>query len=400
MAAGAIGLIFRKFRKPLHGLVGLLRDKETTYYVGKMGSTAFSVQHFDYGSFRAKVLRFLEACRVGGEEPRYIFSQSVTIPTLYASAYACITRSLLRDVEPGLGLRWADYFDRFQNPADGLFYDPVIRCNSFHDLDWWGARHLALHMINAYAKIGRRPKHPFRFLEKYYDEETIYRWLDAHDWKSPNIGECDIDNKIMNIGSLLQYQRDTWQDRRAGESVEALQQYLLRKINAGTGMWGGFDEDDPVERSRMVQFAYHLLPLYFYDGIFDFDADKICSIVLRTQNSLGGFGVRLNSSACEDMDSLYVLVKLVPHVHNLRERIEEALGKGFEWLMRNQAADGGFVFRLNEPFVYGCNEMSSLKNRGAMMPTWFRTLCLAYLTNALGIPNEFVMHRCPGYEFP
>jgi hypothetical protein len=58
---------------------------------------------------------------------------------------------------------WVAYFNSFQNPSDGLFYDPVIRNEVFDDLDCWGARHLALHMICAYNDLDSRPSYPFFF---------------------------------------------------------------------------------------------------------------------------------------------------------------------------------------------------------------------------------------------
>ncbi|MFM6671549.1 MAG: hypothetical protein ACKPJO_15710, partial [Dolichospermum sp.] len=69
------------------------------------------------------------------------------------------------------------------------------------------------------------------------------------------------------------------------------------------------------------------------------------------------------------------------------------------WVLCNQVKDGGFVFRLYEPFSYGHKETSSTENQGAMLPTWFRILCLVYLLNYLKISNDFVITKCPGYEF-
>ena len=233
----------------------------------------------------------------------------------------------------------------------------------------------------------------------YYDADLIRKWLDAQEWRSAAIGNCDVDNRIMNIGCLLQYQRDNWADAAAGDAVDFLKRYLRARINPATGMWGGFDEHDPHERSRMVQFAYHLFCLYFHDGDFDFDHEKILRIVLHTQNRLGGWGVRLNSSACEDIDSIDILIRLAPHVPTLRPEIDAALSRTFLWVLHNKVTNGGFVFRLFEPFIYGHEATSSARNEGGMLPTWFRTLSLGYLTKHLSIPNGFIITRCPGYEY-
>jgi hypothetical protein len=313
-----------------------------------------------------------------------------------------MTYSLLKQLGHLSGAQkqdWREYFDSFQSPDDGLFYDPAVMNDIFPDTDWWGARHLALHLISAYTDLGGRPRYPFKFLSPYYGVGYIKGWLDAQEWQTASIGMGDIDNKIMNIGCLLQYQRDQWSDSAAGETVSYLKEYLLGRINPATGMWGGFDPCDPVQRSRMVQFAYHLFPLFFYDGYIDFDHDRIVELVLQTQNRIGGCGVRLNSSACEDIDSIDILVRLAPHVPDQRAKIDAALNRAFRWVLCNQGADGGFVFRLFDPFVYGHEATSSARDEGALLPTWFRTLSLAYMAEYLSVSDEFVIRRCPGYEF-
>ena len=95
---------------------------------------------------------------------------------------------------------WVDYFDTFQNENDGLFYDPVVMNDIYADTDWWGARHLALHMINAYTDLGARPKIPFRFLRKYYDTSTLESWLNELDWNGRSLGDGDQDNNDSLVG--------------------------------------------------------------------------------------------------------------------------------------------------------------------------------------------------------
>jgi prenyltransferase beta subunit len=347
------------------------------------------------------ILEFLNKHKVPGKEFEYRYSENTQQPTLYASVYACMTLSLLgrlNTMQDDQKLKWMEYFNSYQNRDDGLFYDPVVDSTLFRTADWWGARHLALHMISAYTDLGGRPKYQFRFLEKYYNDAQLKSWLDSFDWSKSITHDDDIDNKIMNIGCLLQYQRDIWSDEKAGSAVAYLQKYLMNKINPETGMWGRFDTHDPEQRSRMVQFAYHLFPLFFYDNIQIKHTDKIIQLVMATQNELGGFGVKLNSSACEDIDSIDILIRLSPLVPDRKKEIDAALKKALGWVLCNQVDDGGFVFRLNEPFVYGHPETSSKANQGAMFPTWFRTLCLAYIMNYLDISNEFIITRAPGYE--
>ena len=167
-------------------------------------------------------------------------------------------------------------------------------------------------------------------------------------------------------------------------------------------MWGGFDVSNPNQCSRMVQFAYHLFLIFFYDGFYGFDKETLVNHVLMTQNEYGGFGVSCNSSACEDIDSLDILIRFymtreIPVA--TQHEVNKAIIKNFVWVLVNQADDGGFVFRLNEPFVFGHKETSSSINEGAMLPTWFRTLCIGYIVKYLDINNDFVITSAPGYEF-
>lgn len=387
--------------RSLHGAVTAYRDwRAGRYAVRRMAEPA--VADFDFARLKAEVLRFVRSLRSDVSGVRYRYAASATRPTLYASAYACLTLSLLGELR-ALGdedrRSWIDHLDSLQSERDGLFYDPAVANELYADSDWWGARHLALHMINAYSDLGGRPHHPFSFLRDYYDLAKIDSWLDALDWSSKSIGAADVDNKIMNVGCLLQYQRDHWADSDADRAVDHLKRKLRARIDPRTGMWGGFDSADPHQRSRMVQFAYHLFPLYFYDRDFDFDHEQILGHVLRTQNRLGGFGVKLNSSACEDIDSIDLLIRFRPYASaKTVERIDASLRRALRWVLMNQMADGGFVFRLAEPFVYGSGETSSKSHEGALFPTWFRTLTIAYLARCFELEQDFVITPCPGYE--
>ncbi|MFM6528484.1 MAG: hypothetical protein ACKPIB_09330, partial [Dolichospermum sp.] len=159
-------------------------------------------------NWKDSILDFIETLRTDAIY-KYKYSLSSEQPTLYASAYVCMTFSLLgrlNDLSQQDKQSWIDYFDSFQCEKDGLFYDPILDSDFYRNTDWWGARHLALHMINAYTDLGEQPQYPFFFLKDYYDPKYIENWLSDFDWQSVIGMTDDIDNKIMNIGCLLQYQ--------------------------------------------------------------------------------------------------------------------------------------------------------------------------------------------------
>ena len=200
-------------------------------------------------------------------------------------------------------------------------------------------------------------------------------------------------------------------DAHAGCAVNALLEWLsTHHLNADTGLWGDLDNRDPVKRSHAAQAAYHWWPLFFYDARPVPCIERAMDSVLATQNARGGFGwgvhnpaCPLNSSACEDIDSIDPLIRMSRLNEYRRDDVHRALRRAAEWVLTNQAQEGGFVFVKDRAFEYGHPEMRSEAGQGAMFPTWFRTLSLALIGKALPdhalakVPWQFV--RCPGFQF-
>ena len=349
-----------------------------------------------------KLKEFIFEQKVGNCSFR--FSDSVNIENLYSSSYACMAISILNSDDNLLisADDWKYYFDNFQNEDDGLFYDKNIINDSFHDSDMWGARHLALHMCGAYNSINLKPKHEFLFIKKYYSRQEIVNLIESQNWESYDLYEGDFDNKIMNIGTILQYQRDFFCDQNAEKAIQTLKKELKNKINPKTGIWGPYiSGDTPRIRSRAIQFAYHLMPIFFYDSDLDeFDFNRIIKICLKTQNILGGYGVKLNSSACEDIDSIDILIRSYEHVHDdLKFKISESIDKALKWILFNQSKDGGFFFRFNEEMQHGHENLTSKKNRGEMFSSWFRLLSIAYIYRFTKKDLGLLLKNTNPYEF-
>jgi hypothetical protein len=335
----------------------------------------------------------------------YLYSKSSNKPTLYGTVYALMTKSILgidiiSNKEESISLE--EYLNSFQDPSSGLFIDPLIDSKFFRESNWWGSKHLAVHVCAIYTYFNLKPTYRFSFLDEYYSDSFIDEWLNRFDWNSQNIGDTDIDNEIMNVCSLMQFVRDRNlpDANKAKESLIYIKSKLLGYRNIHT-LWGGFDISDPAERSRMVQFAYHLLVIFAYDDDLGlFDSNLIIDICLMTQNKVGGFGVKLNSSACEDIDSIDLMIRFASMSDPERRiRIEQSLKKSLTWIYFNKDRYGGYKFKFGEPFIYGHKLVGSGILEGGLMPTWFRTLSLAYIYNFLNINNNFKLKRTPGYEF-
>lgn len=232
------------------------------------------------------------------------------------------------------------------------------------------------------------------YVQKYYDKQYLENWLNTINWNSNFNHNDDIDNKIMNIGTVLQFNRDYYNDKPASESIDFLLNYLNTKVNPETGMWGNYDVNNPIELSRCIQFAYHLYRLFFYDKKEIHYSARIIELILKNQNILGGFGEKIYTSACEDIDSIEFLIQLGNIENNT---VSDSLNKALKWILFNQNSDGGFVFRKNESIQYGHSLLSSSSNESNIFATWFRTLSLVKLINFLGIKNDFNNNKNMGY---
>jgi hypothetical protein len=359
------------------------------------------------------VSRFINAHTVSNGGPgQYRYSCTVTQPTLYSSCYASMASSLLgsldrlETVERGM---WATYLNKHQD-ADGLYRDPVIFDQGWYAGDplWCGRPHLTCHVITALACLGYTAARPIEWLNPWRNPDRLVKWLKERNWDQQISWSG---NEILNVGTLLQYTRDFQNDNLAGHAVDVLLDWLAtHHLQAETGMWGSMDLIDPFWRSHAVQAAYHWWLLFFYDRVPIPNIERAIDTVLAAQNPAGGFGWGVHnpenpyhSSACEDIDSIDPLCRMMQQTNYRRDDIQFALARAADWVLTNQMADGGFVFILDRPFEYGHAELSGEKDAGAMFPTWFRLLSLAFIARALPdhplaqIPWRFTC--CPGMQF-
>lgn len=354
--------------------------------------------YFDFDKYKSKVLDYSHSLNEGCLF-NYKYAKSTTTPTIYASMYVCLLESLFGNLsrkDEDYRLNWAKYFDSFQDSSDGFFYDKTINSPFYNQTDWWGKRHLVPHLIMAYTALGYKPKYPFYWVSEYYSKDAIDELMSEAAWDTAMMDDTDIDNKIMNIGVTLQYQRDFFNDDSARKSISYLKECLLSKINPDTGMWGVYNLEDPKEKARMIQFSYHLLRLFFYDGDVIEKPERLIDLIIESQNRYGGFAVNLNSGACADIDAIDPLIYLSKQIDYRHDDIEKVLRRAFIFILGNQNDDGGFVFLRDSEFDYGDQQTSSLKNESALFPTWFRTLSIAYICEFLDIKG-FNFVKSPGY---
>ena len=386
----------RALKTPHNALISIkLRRRLQTYGMRLIESG-------DINEIRERTLNYVESMRIK-KSPygQYKYSHTQKEPVLYASLYAALTRHLYRDLdEISVTQReeWIDYIRSYQTD-DGLFRDKVIENEIASTADWWGWRHLTLHVIMALTALDATVEKKFEILELFKNHKFVVEWLESRNWRND---PANVSNEIQNYATLLQYAQNFQGEKWAEDAVEWILDWLDEHQDSETGLWGN-RFDTPYFLSNGVQTGYHLWLLYVYDKRPIRYVDRIVDSVLRTQNSLGDFGVPPNSSACEDIDSIDPLIRLYFHTDYRREDIEKALEKTLPWVLTNINEDGGFVFRRLESFKYGHENMYSKAEESAMFPTWFRTLSLAYIGKVL--PNSMVgkfdwqILECPGHQF-
>jgi len=355
--------------------------------------------------FKDGVLRFVRSNYMG-LPGRYRYSECCTKPTLYSSSYAAMILSLFGEEFPDRE-EWVRWLCSFQE-EDGLFRDPVIYGQGWYkkDLLWCGRTHLTSHIVIALACMGAAAPKEMTFLKPWEDIDYLVSWLESRLWTC----EGDISqtgNEIMNVGGLLQYERDFHANDKASHAVAVILEWLsTHHVSRETGLWGeNANLEDPLQLSGCVQAAYHWWELFFYDGVEIPYAKEAAASILRTQNPLGGFGLGVHhpddpyvSSACEDIDSISPLARLYRMGLVRTDEVRLALLRGIDWEYSNQTPGGGLPFIRNKAFEYGHPQLLGSQSGGAMFPTWFRTLTIALASTALGDETlHYVL--CPGMQF-
>ncbi|MCX7825316.1 MAG: hypothetical protein N2689_07135 [Verrucomicrobiae bacterium] len=357
---------------------------------------------------RAKTLRYIENMRFrDGPFGRYRYAEDMPEPTLYSSTYAAMTRGLYRDLHTLTSAQrreWVAYLQSHQDD-DGLYRDPRIFGEGWYkdDPEWCGRRHLTCHVLTALTCLGAVAAKPLRMLEPFYEKAKLIAWLEARDWSKVDF----VGNEVLNLGTLLQYARDFQKEPRAAGAIRLMLDWLARHhLNPDTGLWGSIDVNEAKGISRAVMGAYHFWLLFFYDRAPIPYPDRAVDSVLRTENPKGGFGWGVHgpaSSACEDMDSIDPLARLLVLADYRRDDIRAALRRAEAHVLGMQNDDGGFVWTRGTAFSYGHPLMAAGKDASGMFPTWFRTLSLAYLGKALpdSAAGRFNWHfpNAPGIQF-
>jgi glycosyltransferase involved in cell wall biosynthesis len=349
---------------------------------------------------RSRSLDYVTSMRLtrSGEFMGYRYSNSTTKPVLYATLSVLLLKHLYgfhdehidEELELVLG---------FQSD-DGLFRDPTIACPQAETCEWWGWRHLTLHALMTLALYDKPARKEICCLELFKDKDRFREYLSSRDW---SVNVDNTSNELQNVGVMLQYARDYQNSQNAGALLGILFEVLDAHQDPITGLFGNRFET-PRELSLGVQAGYHFWLLYFYDNRPIHEVERIIDNVLKTQNILGGYGAQWNCSACEDIDSIDLLVRLSRLIDYRYNDIQASLQRALPAILHNLNGDGGWVFRRHEPLTMGHPQMFNAPNESNMFYTWFRTLGLAYCLSGLCEVPPYLQYkwnfcRAPGHQF-
>lgn len=346
------------------------------------------------------VLAYINSLRVG--KLGYKYGKNATKPVLYGLDYALLTRHLLgEDLPSGEKQEIASYIQSFQDD-DGLFKDPAIADGPVN-AEYWGWKHLTRFSFMALCALGKTVRKELLFLEPFYNSDFIVKWLNERDFST----DRQTDNaamEIYNYGTLLQYARDFHNTQKAKRPLEIIIEWLSEKQSPKHGFWGPEKWEDINEHSNLMMAAYHIGLLYFYEGLSLNYKERVIDNVLALQSKTGGFSGPHHplSSACQDIDAIYIMAQLTSSTDYLKSEIKLSLEKTIPCILSHQNSDGGFSFYKDEPFQYGSVQMYSGVNESGIFPTWFRTLSCAFVSQISSqVAPEFKWGflDCPGAQF-
>lgn len=360
----------------------------------------YAYDSFDFKKFNEHIISYVKNMQ-GKSFYEYKFSGLQEQADLYSSVYAAMIFGLFGEIKKmsiNEKKQWADYLLSHQR-EDGLFRDHKLNSPKSENCHYWGWHHLAPHMLIALDYLDSKPCYDFQIILNLFKNQSMDDWLKSRNWKRNYLA---VSNEIMNIGVLLQYSRDWFSNKRSDELIEEMELWLINnQWNPKSTLWGYKTTQSIFDLSKAIKTAYHILPIFYFDEKeYLLNTDLILDYTLKTQNILFGFGTSIDSDACEDMDSTYLLSVINSNNTIIIQEVEETLRNYFNWVFVNMNADWGFVFKRFKSFQYADQPLlSSLKNQSNMFATWFRTLSIAFACKRLKIKHRFQFSKVPGYQF-
>lgn len=286
----------------------------------------------------------------------------------------------LDTVTPDQKRNWAAYLNSWQDPTTGYFIGPELDTDELHSTKHsyeHVAQHLVAHVLPALSLLGEQTAYPLTFAHLFTDLEFLKAWLDARDWRDAWLEG----NNLLFVGQFLIHLRDVEKLPSAQDALELYFEWLDQQQDPATGLWGS---NAYCSNAAALYGGYHQLLVYYYENRFIRYPERLVDVALSLQHSDGGFKPGGGGGACEDTDAIDILVNMYKQINYKRPQIRHALRKACRHILKMQMPDGGFVYRLNEPFFHmGIQKTASAPNQSNLFSTWFRVHTLALISEVL-----------------
>jgi hypothetical protein len=300
--------------------------------------------------------------------------------TLYGTCYALLARFYLGNDEPLSG-RTRKFILDCQDPESGLLVGPELRDFSapagvLHDRE-----HLLFHLTCAALPVcqqfGLKLASSVRAAHAFCELNYLRDWLNRRNLKVAWFEG----NNILFVGQLLVYLRDEESHPGAQAALDAWFRWLDQHVDLNTGLWGTNGSCSAMEA---VYGGYHQLLVYYHENHPIRNLRGLVDTVLELQHPDGGFNPRGNGGACEDADSVDILVNLYKRTDHRRPEIRCALRQCLRHILALQNPDGGFPYNRDCPQSHmGIPGTEASRTQSTMFATWFRVHTLALMAEIL-----------------
>jgi hypothetical protein len=294
--------------------------------------------------------------------------------TLYGTCYSALAKDYLQS-NSDLSEQCRAYLVRHQDPESGLMIGPELQSyhpspSAVHDRE-----HLILHLTCAalptFQHFGLQPKYEIRAAHPFCELDFLNAWLDKRDLRSAWLEG----NNLLFVGQLLVYLRDVERRVDAQPALDLWFRWLDHNLDPATNLWG---TDSGCLDAEAVYGGYHQFLVYYHEGHSIMNPRGLIDTVLGLQHWDGGFSPTGNGGACEDVDSVDILVNLYKRCAYRRAEIRNALTRCVNHILRSQSVDGGFPYNRDcEQSHMGIPDTAAPANTSTTFATWFRIHTLA-----------------------
>lgn len=241
--------------------------------------------------------------------------------------------------------------------------------------------------------------HPVKAAHAFCHRDYLGDWLNRRDLTNAWFEG----NNLLFIGQLLVYLRDVERHPGAQDGLDAWFDWLDRHADPATSLWGTNGFCSPASA---VYGGYHQLLVYWHENRPILNPHGLVDTVLSLRHPEGGFNPAGNAGACEDVDSVDILVNCFKRWDYRRAEIRQALWYCVDHILATQNPDGGFPYNCNCAQSHmGIPGTHAGPNASCTFPTWFRIHTLALCREIIpehpqlaGIRFRFSNHLSMGWH--